>query len=72
MKNYLDLGMEESTCHEMIIHLSQRSSSMLCYVMLCYVYLFILYLFISIYFDFHVDTERIIVKKKMFGTIPFP
>ena len=43
-----------------------------CYVMLCYVYLFILYLFISIYFDFHVDTERKIVKKKMFGTIPFP
>ena len=45
--------MEESTCLETVIHLSQRFSGMLC--------LFIfLHFFISFKYDFHVDVERVI------------
>ena len=51
--------MEENTCHEMVIHLSQRFSSMLC----LFLFIFLL-LFISFKYDFHVDAERIIVKRE--------
>ena len=44
--------MEESTCHEMFIHLSQRLSSMLC-VVFC--------TFSLVKYDF-VDAERMIIK----------
>ena len=47
--------MEESTCHEMVIYLSQRFSSN------CSVYSF-LHFFVSFEYDFHLDTERMIVK----------
>ena len=51
--------MEESTCHAMIIHLSQRFSSVLwpCYVFVCF-----LHFLISFKYDVHVDPERTIVK----------
>ena len=49
--------MEESTCHEMVIHLSKRFSSMLCYV-------YYMHFFISFKYDFHVDAERVIVKTR--------
>ena len=48
--------MEESTFHDMIIHLSQRFRSMLC--------LFFVYFVISFKYDFHIDAERIIVKTR--------
>ena len=55
--------MEESTCNEMVIHLSQRFSSMLCYV--CFFsFVFFLHFFISSKYDFHVDAERMIVKAR--------
>ena len=47
--------MEESTCIEIVIHLSQRLSSML------RLFIFLLF-FISFKYDFHVDAERMIVK----------
>ena len=50
--------MEESTCHEMVIYLLQRLSSMLCFVVL----VFFLHFFISSKYDFQVDAERMIVK----------
>ena len=49
--------MEESTCHEMVIHLSQRFSGMLC----LFIYL---NLFISFKRDFHVYAERNTVKTR--------
>ena len=49
--------MEESACHELIIHLSQRFSSILGFD-------FFLQFFISFKYDFHVDAERIIVKTR--------
>ena len=39
--------MEESTCNEMIIHLSQRFSSMLC-----------IFIFCEFKYDFHVDADK--------------
>ena len=48
--------MEESTCHEMVINLSQRFSSMLCFVLF-------LHFFISSKYDFHDGADRMIVKK---------
>ena len=71
--------MEESTCHEMVIYLSQIFSNMLC--------LFIfLHFFVSFKYDFHIDAERMIVKtremlrnicvdclkKIMYNMIPLP
>ena len=50
--------MEESTCHEMVIHLSQ--SLVACLVLL---YDFWHFFIISKY-DFHVDAERMIVKTR--------
>ena len=55
LKSWLDLCMEESTCIEIVIHLSQRLSSML------RLFIFLLF-FISFKYDFHVDAERMIVK----------
>ena len=49
--------MEESTCHEMVIHLLQRFSSMLFFFSF-------LYVFISFKLDFHIDHERMIVKTR--------
>ena len=49
VKSLLDLCMEESTCIEMVIHLSQRFSSMLC--LYCFGFL---HFFISFKYDFHV------------------
>ena len=46
--------MEESACHEMVIYLLQRFSSMLCF----------LHFFISYKYDFHVDAKRTIVKTR--------
>ena len=54
---FFDICMEESTCHEMVIHLSQRLSSMLCF-------LYVFALFISSKNAFHVDAERMIVKTR--------
>ena len=51
--------MEESTCYEMVIHLSQRFSSMLD---LCCC--FLLHFFISFKYDFHVDAEEWWLKRK--------
>ena len=48
--------MEESTCDEMVIHLSQRLSSVLC--------LIFLHFFISLKYDFYDDAERMIVKMR--------
>ena len=75
--SYFDRCMEESTCHEMVIHLSQILSSM------CLNYF--LHFCISFKYDFHVDTVRMIVKtremlrnicvdglKIMYGTILLP
>ena len=50
--------MKESTCHEMVIHLSQRFSSMLC------LFLFLQFFVISFRYDFHVDAGRMIVKAR--------
>ena len=50
--------MEESSCHEMVSHLSQSFSSMLCFCM------GFLHFFISSKYDFHVDAERMIVKRE--------
>ena len=50
--------MEESTCHEMVIHLSQRLSSMLCFLVV------FLHFFISFKYNFHVDAERMIVRMR--------
>ena len=47
--------MEESACHEMVIHLSQRFSSR------SYVFL---HFFISLKYDFHIDAKRMIVKTR--------
>ena len=52
--------MEESTCHEMVIHLSQRFSIMLCFFFVVILALF----FISFKYDFLVDAERSIVKTR--------
>ena len=49
--------MEESTSNEMIIHLSQRFSSLL---------YFFLHFFISFKYDFHIDAERMIDKTRDF------
>ena len=50
--------MEESTCHEIVIHYRRD-------IVVCYLYLFIfLHFFISIEYDFHVDAERMIVKTR--------
>ena len=49
--------MEESTCHEIVIYLSQRFSSMLCVVVF-------LHFYISSKYDFHVDAERMTVKTR--------
>ena len=71
--------MEESTYHEMVIHLSQRFCIMLC------LFIYFLHFFISFKYDFHIGAERMIVKtrdmyrnicvdglKNMYGTIPLP
>ena len=50
--------MEEGTCHEMVIYLSQRFSRL---SMLCFVVVF-MHLFISSKYDYRVDTENMIVK----------
>ena len=50
--------MKESTCHEMVIHLLQRLSSMLCF------FVIFLHFFISFKYDFHVEAERMIVKMR--------
>ena len=50
--------MEESTCREMVIHLSQKFSGMLCLF-----YLFLNF-FINFIYDFHVDAERMIDKTR--------
>ena len=55
--------MEKSTCHDIVIYLSQRFSSML------WVFGF-LHFFISSKYDFHVDAERMIVKRKKCKEIP--
>ena len=51
--------MEESTRHEMINHLSQRFRSMLCLFYFC------VHFFNSFKYDFHVDAERMIVRKEI-------
>ena len=43
--------MEESTCHELVIHLSQRFSSVSCLF-------YFVHFFISFKYDFHVGTEK--------------
>ena len=59
--------MEERKCRQMVIHLSQRSSSMLC---CCFVVFFVCFfshffaLFRLLKYDFRVDAERMIVKKR--------
>ena len=45
--------MEESTCHEMVICLSQIFSSMLCVFF---------HFYISSKYDVHIDAERMIIK----------
>ena len=50
--------MEESTCHEMVIHLLQTLSSML------YLFVYFLNFFNSFKYDFHVDAERMIVNTR--------
>ena len=52
--------MEDSTCHEMAIHLSQRFGGML-HVCLIFFAFFFTFFFISLKYDFHVDAERMIV-----------
>ena len=47
--------MEESTCHEMVIYLSQRFSSIFCVF---------LHFFISSKYAFYVEAERMIVKRE--------
>ena len=47
--------MEESTCQEMVIHLSQGFSN---------IYVVFFSLFISLKYDFYVDAERMIVKTR--------
>ena len=49
--------MEESTCHEMVINLSRRLSSMLCFY-------YFLHFFISSKYDFHVDAEITVIKRE--------
>ena len=44
--------MEESSCHEMVIHPSHRFSSMLCLF-----YFYFLYFVISFKYVFHVDAD---------------
>ena len=58
-RNLIDLCMEESTCHEIVICLLQRFSSMLCFFGV-WGFFFLLF-FISFKYDFPVDTERMIV-----------
>ena len=50
--------MKESTCHEMVIHISQRFSSML------YLFIYLLHFFSYFKYDFHVDAEKLIVKTR--------
>ena len=50
--------MEESTCHEMVIYLSQRFSSVLC------LFLNFLHFFIIFKYDFHIEAEIMIVKTR--------
>ena len=52
--------MEESTCHKMVIHLSQRFRSMLC----LFFFFFFLHFFIHFKYDFHVGTESMLVKSE--------
>ena len=57
--------MGESPCHEMVIYLSQRFSSMLfIYLVFFFFLFFFLLFFISFKSDFHVDAERMIVKTR--------
>ena len=49
--------MEESTCHEMVIGLSQRFSRMLCFCVF-------LHFLISSNYDFHVAAESMILKRE--------
>ena len=53
--------MEESAWDEMIVHLSQRFRSMICFFVVCCCYCF-LHFFISFKYDVYVDAERMIVK----------
>ena len=46
--------MKESTCHDIVIYLSQRFN------MLCFVCLFLNFFFISFKYDLYVDAERLI------------
>ena len=50
--------MKERTCHEMVIPLLQRFSSMLC------LFYFFWHFSISFTYDFHVGAERMIVKTR--------
>ena len=50
--------MEESTCHEKVIHLSQKFNSML------FFFPFFIFFFNSLKCDFDVDVERMIVKTR--------
>ena len=58
--------MEESTCHEMVVHLSQRCSSMLCLFIFINFFFFLGggHFFISFKYDFNVDAERMTVKTR--------
>ena len=60
--------MKESSCHEMVIHLSQRLSLFIylsCILCVCLCFVVVVFaLFISFKYDFHVDTERMTVKTR--------
>ena len=49
--------MEESTCHEMVIYVSQIYSCMLCL-------LYFLHVFISFKYDIHNEVKRMKVKRE--------
>ena len=56
--------MEESTCHEMVIYLSQRFSSMSCFYYVFVLFFVFCTFFISSKYDSYIDAEIIIVKTR--------
>ena len=68
VKSWLNLCIEESTCHEMVIHLSQKLSSMLCFLFVFFFFFFFLgggcTFSLVLNKVFNVDAERMIAKTR--------
>ena len=74
----VDLCMEESTCHEMVIHLSHRFSSMLCLCICCVQFSLVLNVIFTLTLkELKLKCENCkeisgSMVKKMYGTILLP